>query len=82
MLTPLAPLTDQLSLLLCPPLMVAGVAVKFVITGAGTTVTVVSAMTEADEEPPLAALVAVSRYVVVLVGLTATLVVPVTSPTP
>jgi hypothetical protein len=82
MLRLVAPLTDQLNVLFCPPLMVAGLAVKLVITGAGTTVTVVRATTEAEEEPPPAELMAVNRYVVVFAGFTVTLLRPVTSPTP
>ncbi len=55
-----APFTDQVNVLLCPPLIVGGLAVKFVITGVGTTVTVARAMTVALEGPVPVAFVAMS----------------------
>ena len=69
-----APLTDHVRLLLCPVVMLAGVAVKLAIVGF-CPLTVMD--TVAVDEP--AALLAVNVYVVEVVGVTPT-VVPVTAP--
>ena len=68
-ITPVPPAKTPVRLVLAPAVIVAGLAAKLVIVGAGTTVTVTVCVTAAPLDG-----VTVSVYVVVVVGLTLTAV--------